>query len=260
MHPTGTTPKTIEANLDYVDYFKKKLSTMNDNVVRTRNEGEALTRLNQTNAEYASMVYAVDENMGKLIKALKDNDLYENALIVFTSDNGGLSTLRRVAPTSVYPLRAGKGWLYEGGIKIPQLIKLPGKNERVIVDDITVSYDLFPTILDVARIINENKIDGISLAPRLLEKSKIDRKNIYWHFPHYHGSLWKPGSAIRSGDWKLIIDYESNEVKLFDLKKDPGELNDISNLFNEEKRRLIRELEIMKKETNANSVSINQKY
>jgi len=250
----------IEANLDYVDYFKKKLSTMNDNVVRTRNEGEALTRLNQTNAEYASMVYAVDENMGKLIKALKDNDLYENSLIIFTSDNGGLSTLRRVAPTSVYPLRAGKGWLYEGGIKIPQLIKLPGKNERVIVDDITVSYDLFPTILDVARIINENKIDGINLVPRLLEKSKIDRKNIYWHFPHYHGSLWKPGSAIRSGDWKLIIDYESNEVKLFDLKKDPGELNDISNLFNEEKRRLIRELEIMKKETNANSVSINQKY
>ena len=250
----------IEANLDYVDYFKKKLSRMNDNVVRTRNEGEALTRLNQTNAEYASMVYAVDENMGKLIKSLKDNDLYENALIVFTSDNGGLSTLRRVAPTSVYPLRAGKGWLYEGGIKIPQLIKLPGKNERVIVDDITVSYDLFPTILDVARIINENKIDGINLVPRLLEKSKIDRKNIYWHFPHYHGSLWKPGSAIRSGDWKLIIDYESNEVKLFDLKKDPGELNDISNLFNEEKRRLIRELEIMKKETNANSVSINQKY
>jgi arylsulfatase A-like enzyme len=203
------------------------------------------------------MVYAVDENIGKLINGLKDNGLYENSLIIFTSDNGGLSTLRRVAPTSVYPLRAGKGWLYEGGIKIPQLIKLPGNIEKEIVDDITVSYDLFPTILDVAGIRNENKIDGISLIPRLLEKSKIDRENVYWHFPHYHGSLWKPGSAIRSGDWKLIFDYESNEAKLFDLKEDPSELNDISNLFNEEKERLIVELEKMKKETNANSVSIN---
>ena len=247
----------IQANLEYVDYFKEKLSRMNDNVVRTRDEGDALTRLNQTDAEYASMVYAVDKNIGKLINGLKDNELYENSLIIFTSDNGGLSTLRRVAPTSVYPLRAGKGWLYEGGIKIPQLIKLPGNIEKEIVDDITVSYDLFPTILDVAGIRNENKIDGISLIPRLLEKSKIDRENVYWHFPHYHGSLWKPGSAIRSGDWKLIFDYESNEAKLFDLKEDPSELNDISNLFNEEKERLIVELEKMKKETNANSVSIN---
>ena len=171
-----------------------------------------------------------------------------------------MSTLRRVAPTSVFPLRAGKGWLNEGGIKIPQLIKLPGKNEKEIVDDLTVSYDLFPTILDIAGIRNENKIDGISLIPRLVDKSKIDRENIYWHFPHYHGSLWKPGSAIRSGDWKLIFDYESNESKLFNLNDDPGELNDISNLFNKEKERLIIELEKMKKETNANFVSINPKY
>ena len=247
----------IQANIEHVDYFKEKLSKMNDNIVRTRGEGEALTRLNQTDAEYASMVYAVDKNLGKLFKTLKDNDLYENSLIIFTSDNGGLSTLRRVAPTSVFPLRAGKGWLYEGGIKIPQLIKLPGKNEKEVVDDLTVSYDLFPTILDIAGIRNENKIDGISLIPRLVDKSKIDRENIYWHFPHYHGSLWKPGSAIRSGDWKLIFDYESNESKLFNLNDDPGELNDISNLFNKEKERLIIELEKMKKETNANFVSIN---
>ena len=250
----------IQANLEHVDYFKEKLSKMNDNIVRTRGEGEALTRLNQTDAEYASMVYAVDKNLGKLFKTLKDNDLYENSLIIFTSDNGGLSTLRRVAPTSVFPLRAGKGWLNEGGIKIPQLIKLPGKNEKEIVDDLTVSYDLFPTILDIAGIRNENEIDGISLIPRLVDKSKIGRENIYWHFPHYHGSLWKPGSAIRSGDWKLIFDYESNESKLFNLNDDPGELNDISNLFNKEKERLIIELEKMKKETNANFVSINPKY
>ena len=250
----------IQANLEYVDYFKEKLSVMDDNLVRTRDEGEALTRLNQTDAEYASMVYAVDENIGKLINDLKDNGLYENSLIIFTSDNGGLSTLRRVAPTSVYPLRAGKGWLYEGGIKIPQLIKLPGNFEKEIVDDITVSYDLFPTILDVAGIRNENKIDGISLLPRLLEKYQIDRDNIYWHFPHYHGSLWKPGSAIRSGNWKLIFDYESNRAELYNLVEDPGELNDLSSLKIEIKDKLLEQLEKMKKETNANSVSINEKF
>ena len=233
---------------------------MDDNLVRIRDEGEALTRVNQTDANYASMVYAVDENIGKLLKELRDNELFENSLIILTSDNGGLSTLRRVAPTSVYPLRAGKGWLYEGGIKIPQLIKLPGNFEKEIVDDITVSYDLFPTILDVAGIRNENKIDGISLLPRLLEKYQIDRDNIYWHFPHYHGSLWKPGSAIRSGNWKLIFDYESNRAELYNLVEDPGELNDLSSLKIEIKDKLLEQLEKMKKETNANSVSINEKF
>jgi arylsulfatase A-like enzyme len=232
---------------------------MNDNIARTKKEGEAISRLNQTNAQYASMVYAVDENVGKLIKRLKNEGLYENSLIIFTSDNGGLSTLKRIAPTSVYPLRAGKGWLYEGGIKIPQLIKVPGNSENVKVNDLTVSYDLFPTILDVVGIKNDNKIDGVSLMSTLKEKSRVERKNIYWHFPHYHGSLWKPGSAIRSGDWKLVLHYESNEVELFNLKDDPGELNDVSTLFKEEKEQLLNQLNKMKIETNANSVSVNQK-
>ena len=250
----------IQANLKHVNYFKEKLSKTSDNIVRTRNEGEAVTRLNQTNPEYASMVYAVDENVGKLISSLKKDGLYESSLIIFTSDNGGLSTLKRIAPTSVYPLRAGKGWLYEGGIKIPQLIKIPGNSENVKVNDLTVSYDLFPTILDFAGIKNDYKIDGVSLMPTLKEKSRVDRKNIYWHFPHYHGSLWKPGSAIRSGDWKLVIHYESNDVELYNLKEDPGELNDLSNLFNEKKEELLNKLNKMKTETNANFVLINNSY
>ena len=127
------------------------------------------------------------------------------------------------------------------------------------MDDLTVSYDLFRTILDVAGIRNENEIDGISLMPILEEKSKIERNNIYWHFPHYHGSLWKPGSAIRSGDWKLVLHYESNAVELFNLKDDPGELKDVSTLFKEEKEQLLNQLNKMKRETNANSVSINPK-
>ena len=250
----------IQANEKHIKYFNKKISEMADNEVRTKSEGDAITRLNQTNAEYASMVYAVDENVGKLIKSLKDSDLYENSLIIFTSDNGGLSTLKRIAPTSVYPLRAGKGWLYEGGIRIPQLIKSPGNTENVIVDDITASYDLFPTILDFAGIKNNIDIDGISLTPILNGQSEIDREDIFWHFPHYHGSLWKPGSAIRSGDWKLVFHYESNNAELYNLKEDPGELNDLSLLFEERKQILLKKLNNLKNETNANKVSINPNF
>ena len=250
----------IQANEKHINYFNKKISEMADNEVRTKSEGDAITRLNHTNPEYASMVYAVDKNVGKLIKSLKDSDLYENSLIIFTSDNGGLSTLKRIAPTSVYPLRAGKGWLYEGGIRIPQLIKSPGNTENVIVNDITASYDLFPTILDFAGIKNNIDIDGISLTPILNGQSEIDREDIFWHFPHYHGSLWKPGSAIRSGDWKLVFHYESNNSELFNLKEDPGEINDLSLLFEEKKQILLNKLNNLKNETNANKVSINPNF
>ena len=105
--------------------------------------------------------------------------MYENSLIIFTSDNGGLTTQKKVAPTSVYPLRAGKGWLYEGGIKIPQLIKPPENIKNEKINDLTVSYDLFPTILDFAGIENNEKIDGVSLMPRLKNQSKIDREDIF---------------------------------------------------------------------------------
>ena len=250
----------IQANEKHINYFNKKISEMANNEVRTKSEGDAITRLNQTNSEYASMVYAVDENVGKLIKSLKDSDLYENSLIIFTSDNGGLSTLKRIAPTSVYPLRAGKGWLYEGGIRIPQLIKSPGNTKNVMINDITASYDLFPTILDFAGIKNNIDIDGISLTPILNRQSEIDREDIFWHFPHYHGSLWKPGSAIRSGDWKLVFHYESNNAELFNLKEDPGEINDLSLLFEDKKQILLNKLNNLKNETNANKVSINPNF
>ena len=250
----------IQANKMHINYFKNKLSEMDNNKIKTKSEGEAITRLNHTNPEYASMVYSVDENVGKLIRTLKDLDIYENSVIIFTSDNGGLSTLKRIAPTSVYPLRAGKGWLYEGGIKIPQLIKSPASSENVIINEITVSYDLFPTILDFAGVNNDIKIDGISLTPILNGVSQIDREDIFWHFPHYHGSLWKPGSAIRSGDWKLVFHYESNSSELFNLKEDPEEIYDLSSLFEEKKQILLNKLNNLKNETNANKVSINPNF
>ena len=248
----------IQPNLKHVNYFKKKLDSMDDNKARVRKEGEAISLLNQVNHNYASMVYAMDENVGRLINSLKENNLYNDALIIFTSDNGGLSTLGRVAPTSVFPLRAGKGWLYEGGIRIPQLIKTPGNSKNVKIEDVTVSYDLFPTILDYVGLKRETEIDGKSLMPILKGESKIDRDDVFWHFPHYHGSLWKPGSAIRHGDWKLVQHFESNTVELYDLKNDIGEMDDLSLNFPEKTQDLLNRLNNLRQETNANTVSINK--
>ncbi|SUZ96828.1 uncharacterized protein METZ01_LOCUS49682 [marine metagenome] len=250
----------IQPNLKHVNYFKEKLDSMDDNKVRVREEGEAISLLNQVNHNYASMVYAMDENVGRLINSLKENNLYNDALIIFTSDNGGLSTLGRVAPTSVFPLRAGKGWLYEGGIRIPQLIKTPGNSKNVKIEDVTVSYDLFPTILDYAGLKSETEIDGKSLMPILKGESKMDREDVFWHFPHYHGSLWKPGSAIRHGDWKLVQHFESNTVELYDLKSDIGEMNDLSSNFPEKTQDLLNRLNNLREETNANIVSINKNF
>ncbi len=250
----------IQPNLKHVNYFKEKLDSMDDNKVRVREEGEAISLLNQVNHNYASMVYAMDENVGRLINSLKENNLYNDALIIFTSDNGGLSTLRRVAPTSVFPLRAGKGWLYEGGIRIPQLIKTPGNSKNIKIEDVTVSYDLFPTILDYAGLNSETEIDGKSLMPILEGESKMDREDVFWHFPHYHGSLWKPGSAIRHGDWKLVQHFESNTVELYNLKNDIGEMDDLSSKFPEKTQDLLNRLNNLREDTNANSVSINKNF
>ena len=250
----------IQPNKKHINYFKNKLESIEDNTLRVRKEGEAVSTLNQVNADYASMVYSLDENIGRLINSLKKNNLYDNALIIFTSDNGGLSTLKKNAPTSVFPLRAGKGWLYEGGIRIPQLIKVPGGNENIKINEPTVSYDLFPTILDFIGIENNLKIDGISLMPILNGKDDISREEIFWHFPHYHGSLWKPGAAIRIGDWKLLEHFESNSLELFNLSEDISEMNDLSLIYPNKTQYLLNRLHILQKETGANMVSVNENF
>ena len=250
----------IQPNIKHVDYFKEKLISKKDNKVKTRKEGKATSVLNQVNADYASMVYAMDENVGRLIASLKENDLYDDALIIFSSDNGGLSTQNRIAPTSVFPLRAGKGWLYEGGVRIPQLIKPPNHSQNIKIEDVTVSYDLFPTILDYVGLTSDQIIDGKSLMPIFKDGSKLEREDVFWHFPHYHGSLWKPGSSIRSGDWKLVKHYESNKLELYNLSEDIGEMNDLSSSYTEKTQDLLKRLHTLQSETNANTVSINKNF
>ena len=250
----------IQENKEFIDYYIEKLKSYENTSPETVKEGDAITLLNQRNAKYASMVHATDYNVGRIINFLKDNNLYENTLIVFTSDNGGLSTLRRVAPTSVFPLRAGKGWLYEGGIRIPQLIKLPKQINKEIISEPVVSYDLFPTIVNVLNLNHSvSDIDGVDLT-NLFVKKDIERDFIFWHFPHYHGSLWKPGSALRNNDWKLVELHEENKVELYNLKDDLSETVDVSNRFPEITSKLVNKLNEIKIDLGANKATINENY
>lgn len=216
----------IQAVADYHEKFiHKKEETdfiTGDRYIKEGDEG--VTKLIQDNTAYASMVAAMDGNVGKIVEALREAGLDDNTWIIFTSDNGGLSTLfTEGAPTANGPLRAGKGWCYEGGIRVPLVVYGPGLQSRgKVVDTPVVSMDYFTTMLSLAGIDHEPN-DGVDLSPLLLMDKDIQRDELFWHYPHYHGSGWKPGSAIRLGDWKLIHYYENDSVELFNLAVDPKE-------------------------------------
>ncbi len=223
----------IQAAAKHIDKFTEKRRTLNlGEEVPHRNEGEGWTKLVQENAEFASMVAAMDENVGRILEGLKQHGLDKNTWVIFTSDNGGLSTLRRKnAPTSNIPLRAGKGWCYEGGIRVPLIITGPGIRNPGRTSDIpAVSTDFFTTVLSLADV-KHDKGDGVSLLPVLKEEKPIDRDVLFWHYPHYHGSGWKPGSAVRKDNWKLIVYYEDNRSELFNLEDDPGESVNIADNY-----------------------------
>ena len=238
----------IQAARKHIQRFEGKLKSSTYQEVIQREEGEGRTRITQNDAAYASMVYALDQNIGRLITQLKEAGTYDNTTIIFTSDNGGLSTLlkayKKPAPTSVAPLRGGKGWLYEGGIRIPLLIKPARSNiAQGKCEEMVISHDLYPTILSVSGIPlpEAHIVDGLDLSP-LWKSSNVKwtRNVLFWHFPHYHGSGWTPGSAVRHDNWKLIHRYEPNTSELYDLSTDLSEQNDVSLLHPDKKREMVR--------------------
>jgi len=143
-----------------------------------------------------AMVESMDENIGRILQALKKDGLDKNTIIIFMSDNGGLSTSRgKGCPTSNLPLRAGKGWVYEGGIREPMIIKWPGVTKAGSTCDVpVVSTDFYPTMLQMAGLpLNPKQhIDGISLVPLLKGENKLDREALYFHYPHYHEDICSP--------------------------------------------------------------------
>ncbi len=183
-------------------------------------------RILQKHAVYAAMVEAMDQAVGKVMKKVTELGLDDEVVICFTSDNGGLSTSEG-SPTSNLPLRGGKGWIYEGGIREPFIVKWPGVTEAGTVSSVPVmSTDFMPTFVNASGGKVKAKIDGVDLMP-MLKGGELKREALFWHYPHYSNQGGFPSGAVRMGDWKLVERYEDGRVHLYNLKDDPGELKDL---------------------------------
>ena len=230
--------------------YNKKLVEMglNKTTREARAERKSFSHAHQDNVAYACMIESMDENIGRILAALKRLDLEEDTLIVFLSDNGGLSTgTGPMSPTSSLPLRGGKAWVYEGGIRVPLMIKLPGKTRANLKVDIpVVSTDIYPTLLEMAGLPLRPKqhVDGLSLARLALgEADALDREALYFHYPHYHHiNSMGPAGAIREGDYKLVEIFETGELELYNLVEDMGENNNLCQTMPELTQKLAAKL------------------
>ncbi|MBI3856954.1 MAG: sulfatase [Planctomycetes bacterium] len=184
----------------------------------------------QDHAVYAGMIQEMDEAVGRVLKKLDDLKLTERTVVVFMSDNGGLITAEG-SPTSNLPLRAGKGWNYEGGHRVPLIVRVPGRVPAGSECDVPViSQDLYPTLLELAGVPVPagQAIDAVSFVPLLDRKGGLPERTFFWHYPHYSNQGGRPGGALRSGDAKLVEFFEDSRVELYDLASDPGEQRDLA--------------------------------
>jgi arylsulfatase A-like enzyme len=212
--------------------------------------------LRQCNATYAAMVETMDTNVGRILDVLDVSGLAKNTLVIFTSDNGGLNQHDpgRRPVTSNAPLRSGKGWLYEGGVRVPWIVRLPGVTvEASLCEHPIVATDLSPTVLDLCGLPPRPDIhlDGRSFARLLEGGSEPIHDTLFWHFPHYGNTGSGPCSSVRVGDWKLIHWMENDSVELFDLASDPGEQHNLASRQPDRVRDLRARLEARRQTTGA---------
>ena len=244
---------------DLVEKYKHKAEFINgqefgeEEMVFPKNKKYRKVRILQKHAVYAAMVEAMDQAVGKVLTQLKTLELEDEVVVCLTSDNGGLSTSEG-SPTSNFPLRGGKGWLYEGGIREPFLIRWPGVTQAGSTCSTPVmSTDFFPTFAQAteAEIDAAGPIDGVSLMPLLKGGNTIDRDALYWHYPHYSNQGGFPGGAIRIGDWKLIERYEDGRVHLYNLANDLGEQADLAEKYPDRVKNMRARLHTWYKEVDA---------
>jgi arylsulfatase A-like enzyme len=208
----------IQGRSDLVEYFKTKVKP-----AATHN-----------NPVYAAMVASLDQSAGRILTQLQKDGLSEKTVVVFTSDNGGLTQRygKHDGFTENLPLRRGKGSAYEGGVRVPMIVRWPGvTSPGQVCDEPVMTIDFFPTFQEIAGIKQQaaSTIDGRSLTALLKDPNAELDRNLYWHYPHYHAGGDGPYSAVRSGKFRLIEFLEDNSVRLYDLSSDLGEKNDLAD-------------------------------
>ena len=260
----------IEANKDkpfflYLCHFAVHIPLQAKKEYLPKYEAKAKPDNPQHNAIYAAMIQSVDESVARLMKKLDDLKISDRTVIIFMSDNGGLSVKEAVntPSTSNAPLRAGKGYLYEGGIREPMFVKWPGAVKPASECHVPVSsVDFYPTILEIAGVTRPRKqiLDGVSLVPLLKQTGALKRDALYWHYPHYSNQGAFPGAAIRQGDFKLIEFYEDGHQELYNLKDDIGETNNLADKMPLKATELRRMLDAWLKEMNARMPTPNPNF
>jgi arylsulfatase A-like enzyme len=213
------------------------------------------------NPHYAAMVASMDESVGRVVRALEELGLDRKTVVVFTSDNGGLSVKEgpNTPATSNAPLRAGKGHLHEGGIRVPWIVSWPGTVRPGVCDVPVVSPDLFSTFVELAGG-KPGDVDGLSLAGLLMGGPPPAREAIYWHYPHYSNQGGKPGGAVRMGDWKIVEPYEDFRVELYNLKDDPSETTNLAGTDTGRAKAMAEKLDAWRKSVGAKMPTPNPEY
>lgn len=216
---------------DHIARFRAKAAKLPPLTPPWSQEHEGRARVRQDDPAYASEVAGLDSYVGMLLDQLDTLGLRDSTIVVFTSDNGGLSVRPLPGPTSNAPLRAGKGWLYEGGIRVPLIVRAPGiARAGSVIEMPVISTDHYPTLLALAGLPAkpEQHRDGLTFSQALQGNVLPGDRILFWHYPHYHGSTWAPGAALRSADWKLVEQLEYGTVELFNLRDDLCERRDLS--------------------------------
>ncbi len=210
----------------------------------------------QSNAVYAAMLKSVDQSVGRVLEKLKELSLADHTIVVFTSDNGGAVHFGKPPATSNAPLRLGKGYAYEGGLRVPLIVKAPGVTRAGATCNWPVSsQDYFPTLLELTgadKAASRTAVDGVSFVPLLRGATTLPRRELFWHYPHYwYGGRVSPYSVARVGDWKLIRFYETGQEELYNLRDDLSERYDLANSQPEKRRELALRLDSWLKQVGA---------
>jgi arylsulfatase A len=214
------------------------------------------------NPLYAAVIETLDDSVGQLLAKLDELKLTENTIVIFTSDNGGLHVLEypETPATHNTPFRAGKGFNYEGGLRVPLIVRYPPLVAAGKVEDAPViNTDFAPTLLTFCGVKTSDKFDGIDLSTTLWGSGAAER-TFFWHFPHYTNQGSRPGGAVRQGKWKLVEHYDTGDVELYDLSNDLGERNNLAKEHPEQVSSLRKKLADWRKEVGAQENTPNPDF
>jgi arylsulfatase A len=241
----------IQGREDLVAYFKEKVDT-------------SATHRNPT---YAAMVKSLDMSVGRVLDALDESGKAENTLIVFTSDNGGLTQRNGIHDgfTENLPLRRGKGSAYEGGVRVPAIAYWPGTTQSGVESKTPImTIDYYRTFLDAAGLPGDEShnasVDGESIIPVFKDPSHSIDRDLYWHYPHYHAGGDGPYSSIRSGDWRLVEFHEDGQLELYHIGDDLGESSNLAANYPEKRAQLLADLRKWRRSVDAQMPSPNPNY